>query len=348
VHGGSSGTDSSTGRTWTFLRIPLPFGGERDGVWKVEVFRPGGGEFPPPPVDVRFFVNVIAGGGPRMERMTLAKTRYYTGDVINPLVALKYRDGTFPPHAKMQVTVTKPKGSLGNILSAAKLRAPAALDADTIPARQATLLALESESGRPAVDYIESTHDLFDDAAHEDGTFEEDGIFGNPLKDILTVEGNYTFHFKASYGEGCVATRELLWSLHVDAAVDPGRTGITSTFGAVRPDGRREVTITLVPRDPYGNHVGPGRLDVLTVTGAPGTLVTPPLVDNGDGSYSVPGTWDPSVGQPPGVVLGQPDRPPVVVLEPKSAAQKECAQWKTLCWVFFILMLVLFFLWLFK
>jgi V8-like Glu-specific endopeptidase len=348
VHGGSSGTDTSTGRTWMFLRVPLPFGGERDGVWKVEVFRPGGGEFPPPAVEVRFFVNVIAAGGPRMERMPLGKNRYYTGDAINPLVALKYHDGTFPPDAKVQVTVTKPKGSLGNILSAAKLRAPAALDADTIPARQATLQALETESGRPVVDYIESTHDLFDDAAHEDGTFEEDGIFGNPLKDILTVEGNYTFHFKASYGEGCTANRELLWSLHVDAAVDPGRTGLSSTLGALRPDGRREVTITLVPRDPYGNHVGPGRLDVLTVSGAPGTEVIPPLMDNGDGSYSVPGIWDPSAGQPPGVVIGQPDRPPVVVFEPHTDGRKDCSKWKTLCWIFFFLMLVLLFLWLFK
>jgi hypothetical protein len=203
-------------------------------------------------------------------------------------------------------------------------------------------MALESESGRPVVDYLESTHDLFDDAAHEDGTFEEDGIFGNPLKDLLTVEGNYTFHFKASYGEGCIATRELLYSLHVDAGVDPGRTGISSTFGAVRPDGRREVAITVVPRDPYGNHVGPGRLDVLTVTGAPGTEATSPLVDNGDGSYGLVGIWNPGDGQPPGVVIGQPDRPPVVVFEPKPDGRKDCTQWKALSWILLFLALVLF------
>lgn len=348
VNGGSPGVESSTGKTWTFLRLPLPVGGERDGVWQVEVFRPGGGEFPPPAVDVRFFVNVIASGGPRLEPMMPAKT-FYTGDSINPLVALKYRDGTFPPDAKVQVTVTKPKGSLGNILSEAKLRAPAALDADTIPARQATLMALESESGRPVVDYVESTHDLFDDAAHEDGTFEEDGIFGNPLKDLLTVEGNYTLHFKASYGEGgCTATRELLWSLHVNAGVDPGRTGISTTVGTVRPDGRRDVTITIVPRDPYGNHIGPGRLEELTVTGVPGTEVTPPLTDNGDGSYTVPGIWDPSAGQPPAVVIGQPDRPPVVVTEPKPEGRKDCTKWKALFLLFFFLALVLFLLWVSK
>jgi hypothetical protein len=46
-------------------------------------------------------------------------------------------------------------------------------------------------------------------------------VFGNPLKDLLTVEGNYTFHFEATYGEGCTATRELRWSLHVDVGIDP-------------------------------------------------------------------------------------------------------------------------------
>ena len=30
---GTAGTESSLGRNWTFLRVPLPQGGERDGVW---------------------------------------------------------------------------------------------------------------------------------------------------------------------------------------------------------------------------------------------------------------------------------------------------------------------------
>jgi hypothetical protein len=71
-------------------------------------------------------------------------------------------------------------------------------------------------------------------------------------------------------------------------------------------------------------------------------------MDNGDGSYSVPGIWDPSAGQPPGVVIGLPDRPPVVVFEPHADGRKDCSKWNTRCWIFFFLMLVLLFLWLFK
>lgn len=55
-------------------------------------------------------------------------------------------------------------------------------------------------------------------------------MFGHPLKDFVTVEGNYTFHFEATYGEGCTAKRELRWSLHVDVGIDPGSSSVTTSF----------------------------------------------------------------------------------------------------------------------
>lgn len=85
--------ESSSGRTWTFLRFKLPIGGPRDGLWQVRVLRPGGGsEFPPPTPAMRYFLNVIATGGPLMSRMPDSK-RYYTGDTINPRVIVRYSDG---------------------------------------------------------------------------------------------------------------------------------------------------------------------------------------------------------------------------------------------------------------
>src|SRR4051812_12975000 len=56
VDSSSPGVQSSASRTWTFLRVPLPHAGERDGAWKVTVFRfAGGGEFPAPLPAVRYF-----------------------------------------------------------------------------------------------------------------------------------------------------------------------------------------------------------------------------------------------------------------------------------------------------
>ncbi len=338
IQGGSPGVEQSTGRTWTFLRFVLPHNGERDGLWNIEVFRAGAAsEFPARSIDLHYFVNVIVDGGPRLELMP-SRRKYYTGDTINPLVALKYRNGTSPHHAKVEVEVSRPGASVGNILTKAGLRQPVTLDADTIPARQATLLALEAESGKSALTYTEQTFELFDDPARTNGGFEPAGIFGNPLAELLITEGNYTFHFRATYGEDCTATRELFWTLHVDAGIDPTRTDVNSTAVLTRPDGKRVVKINLVPRDKYGNHLGPGRIDALSINGILGTTPTEQPQDNRDGSYSIMAVWDPAVGPSPGIVISQPDRSPVIVQEPAGDRK-----WKTWCWVLLILVLILLF-----
>ena len=313
ITSGSAGTESATGQTWTFLRIPLPRAGERDGNWAVTVFRPGGGgEFPPPAPALRYFINVVPTGGPRLARLPDDR-RYYTGDPINPLVLLRYRDGTWPDGAKVKLTVSKPDAGAGNILTTEKLGPPVTLDLDTVPARQATLLALERTLGQPLFTYKENSVDLGDGPDSTNGRMEPAGIFGKPLNDELDVEGNYTLHYMATYGEGCMARRELLSSLHVDVGIDPGQTGVTATFGGDNPDGSRDVAVVVTPRDRYGNHLGPGRGDSLTVTGFPGTTLTGPPVDRGDGSYSIPAKWHPASGQQPGLVVGQPGRPPVTL-----------------------------------
>jgi von Willebrand factor type A domain/Trypsin-like peptidase domain len=340
ITSGSAGVEASTGRTWTFLRIPLPYGSERDGAWSVTVFRPGGGEFPPPAPHLRYFINVIPSGGPRFLR-AVDNRRYYTGDVINPLVLLRYNNGGWPTNTTVQVTVTRPKKGAGNILSQSRLGAPVTFQEDTLPARQSTLIALEREAGQPLVNYTQETFDLSDDSENTNGSFEAAALFGKPLKDLLTMEGNYTFHFRATYGQGCIATRELLWSLHVDVGIDPGRTVVNTTVGGTRPDASRDVTIVVIPRDKYDNNLGPGRGDGISVTGGAGTTVTGVVQDNGDGSYTVPATWDPNSGYPPGVVIDQPGHPCVVVQEPPPASTQDHTKWKILFWLALLVALIL-------
>lgn len=351
VHGGSPGVEQATGRTWTFLRFPLAYNGERDGQWKVEVFRPtiiGAVEshvVATRGVDLHYFVNVIVDGGPKLELMPISR-RYYTGDTISPTVALKFRDGTHPHHAKMEVEVSTPAQSVGNILTSSRLREPITIDADTIPARQATLLALEAQTKKPAVDFKQQTFELFDDPASTNGFFEPSGVFGGELKELLTTEGNYTFRFRATYGEGCMATRELFWTLHVNTAIDPSKTDITSTVISDLRDGTRLVKIDFIPRDRYGNHVGPGRLESLSINGTAGTTPKEAPEDNRDGSYSVVATWDPSVSPAPGIVVSQPDRPPAIVQQPAgptlgTGPTTQPQQSNVWFWILLILVLLL-------
>ncbi len=334
VTAASPGVESASSLTWTFLRIPLPRGGERDGTWTVTVSRARvvGAQPAATGPDVHYFVNVVASGGAVLKRMP-DNARYYTGDAINPLVGLQYLQGGLPPNAKVQVTMSRPDASVGNLLSEERLGQPLVVGADTIPARQATLMALEQRTGKPAVHYTRHTFDLFDDTPHTNFP-EAAGVFGNPLKGLLTVEGNYTLHFQATYGDGCTATRELVYSLHVDPGIDPSRTGMTTDVAGGKG------TITVTPRDQYGNNVGPGRGDGLTVTGTPGTTLTGPVRDNGDGSYTAPVSWDQSSGNTPGVVVGQPGRPPVVVRDP-TATEGVGTNWKVLFWILLIVTLLL-------
>ena len=94
------------------------------------------------------------------------------------------------------------------------------------------------------------------------------------------------------------------------------------TQGSPRPDGTREISIVVVPRDRYRNSLGPGRADALEVTGTPGTTLNGPLLDNGDGSYTATGSWTPKSGSDPAIVVGQPGRPSVVLHPPSKPPRK--------------------------
>jgi hypothetical protein len=313
ITGTTVGVERASGRTWTFLRIPLPFGGERDGEWSVRVVRPSGStEFPPPAPALRYFINVIPTGGPKILRPRDRK-RYYTGDHFNPIVMVRYDNGGWPHHTEVEMTITRPDTPAGNVLSQAGLDPPALVDGDAIPSRQATLLAIETSTGNPVVAYTETNIVLSDDSANTRGMFEGHSTYGKEMGELLTVEGNYTFHAKARYGEGCVGMRELKWSIHVNVGIDEDKTTVSSTPLDPGPDGGPCVRITFTPRDKYGNLLGPGRADSFEIEPIPGSTPSGAVVDLGNGSYRVDVCADPDSLDPPGFGIVQPGRPPVVV-----------------------------------
>ncbi|MEJ7828705.1 MAG: hypothetical protein WKF91_10925 [Segetibacter sp.] len=257
------------------------------GTWQVIVHRSGGGgEFPPPQFDLRYFINLVVKGGPVLSFIG-ERRKYYTGDIYNPMMTVKYDSGQFPHDTTIKVTVTRPADSIGNILSRSGLINPSVFDADTIPARQTTLTELDNKAGSPVVKYVNESYNLLNDPANTGGLFEAHGIFGYALKDVLRTEGDYTFHAFATYGHDCISTRELVWSIHVDCGIDSGKTEVQTTVTATLPDGKQMVTVVFTPKDVYGNNFGPGRGGDFTVTGAGGSTFTEPVTDNGNGTYEV-------------------------------------------------------------
>ena len=276
----SPGVGHATGRTWAFLRIKLPYGGERNGAWSVMVSRAGLGAVGA----IDYFVNVIAGGSAKLRRWP-GRDLYFTGEAINPVVQLAGGDTR---GAKVSLTVRRPAASVGNILTKAKKpQPPVAQKGEPIPSLQATMLAIEKSTRKPIVDYTEHRFELSGDPVQTNVTARSAGLHGAVLTDFLNVEGTYTFHAVATYGKGCVSSRELQWSVEVEVGVDQAKSDVKITTGATLPDKKKLIIVVIVPRDAFGNHVGPGRPNAFTVAGMPGTVLTGAVRDNGDGSY----TW---------------------------------------------------------
>lgn len=337
----SPGIEFSNGKTWAFLKLNLPYQGDRDGVWYVIIARTQfGGEFPPPPVDVNYFINITVKGGPVLNLVNNRK-KYFTGNDFKPLVQLVNQDGTTPHGAMIKLSVTRPVSAIGNILSKFGLSSAIEIDTDIIPARQATLQKIESENGKPVIEYAEDVFELYDDGEHHDGAIEPDGIFGNTIKNLFKTEGNYTFRAKATYGHDCEGSRELFWSMYIDSSVDPLRTEINTTVIATLPGGKKRVKITMTPKDIYGNNLGPGRTEDFAITGAAGSIVTGSVKDNHNGTYEVTVVWDPDSGYSPGVVIDHSGSGPVLIAEPCMPEKYGKNKWRLWFYVLLFLLILL-------
>jgi hypothetical protein len=249
----------------------------------------------------------------------------YTGDRLDSLVGLHYRNGTSPP-AEVNLIIKTPTVALGQLVMNAGLLKPAP-SGDAVSGFYATLQSVARNAGGVLpVAPSTITVPLFDDGSHDDGAMEPDGIYNNRLKDLTRVEGTYEFRAVATFGEECTATREAFWSVHVEPAIDPERSDVKVVDVTDQSDGRHG-TLVITPRDPYGNPLGPGRGDHFTVSPIPGVQVTGNVKDLGDGSYGVNVVWDPSVTPTPGVLINQPDRNPAIVTPPdKGRPPKDCSE----------------------
>lgn len=333
-----AGVTIDSARTWWFAKVDLPYQGERAGAWQVRVRRKvvTGGEFEVERMpDLRTFVSIVPSGGPRIRPIPPSR-RLYTGDRFTPKVALLYPNGT-APYAEVEATIEGPGVALGALVAEHGLTRPD-VTGEPVDAFRSTLQAIAAESGgRLPVPLTSTTVKLHDDGVHDDGAMERDGIYGNPLDDVLRFEGTYVLRAVGRYGDGCRGQRETTWSLHVDPGVDPDRTEVALVDDRPSGTGGRVGSIRVTPRDRYGSPLGPGRRGLFEVSAQPASTVDGPVADNGDGSYTIPVRWD--AGGSPGLVVSQPGRPPVVLGPPAGTAMP--APWWCRWWIPWLLALLI-------
>ena len=151
---------------------------------------------------MRYFFLVIPSGGPKL--VNLGGTAHvYTGDHIDPLVALHYGNGT-SPEARVELTVNVPTLALGKLVNDVGLSAPM-ISADAVNAFRATLQYVARQAGgNLPIPTSTLKFPLFDDGFHHDGAMEPDGIYNQRLNNITRAEGTYQFRAVATYGKDVV------------------------------------------------------------------------------------------------------------------------------------------------
>src|SRR4029079_16033721 len=112
--------------------------------------------------------------------------RYYTGDVINPQVMVRYPGGDVVEDAKVTVQSEWPANGTGNVLTGAALGEASVVGGDQLDRRSSTLNQREQAQGGTLIPTATNVYPLFDDGDRDgDYALEPNGIFGDQLVDKL-------------------------------------------------------------------------------------------------------------------------------------------------------------------
>jgi Mg-chelatase subunit ChlD len=218
------------------------------------------------------------------------KRVYRTGEPVGLQVTIQ-EDGKRLP-ADIQVMVRSPREGLGNWL----VKTPVSKQAvekkkrvetgDPLPGHVLKALLIAEDYQRP---FPETPHKmsfaLYDDGTHGDLTA-NDGIYSNLFIDTK-VPGTYTFDIvaKGKNTAGQIFRRQEIIQKHLQVNVKEASTEVKiEGVPPGRPD-VKEYKVTIIPKDPSGNYLGPGHADRISFFVKEATFVGM-VRDNLDGSYS--------------------------------------------------------------
>ncbi len=262
----SKGVSLHEGETFTLITLDEKFLQQPGKVgiipWKIDINAHGleKGQ------QVDYFYSVITDSTLKM-KTGFDKTTYKTGDTITVTAVITEGETGQPLTGLTDVTVsvTRPREGIGNWFALNKISheelqsVPVIIGEEilTLQQRKAMYLARErsgalsilSQSVPPLV------LRLYDDGSHGDKT-RADGIYTNQYTDVIK-EGTYCFRFRAA---GEQLEREKIEQVIVVPGPHPGYSSLDIRWLDTTPDDPPQYLyhVELVPKDPYGNFIGPG------------------------------------------------------------------------------------------
>ncbi|MEU4520009.1 vWA domain-containing protein [Amycolatopsis sp. NPDC024027] len=251
---------------FAWVDVAAMFGGDETAVpateWEIVHRDNGGTALAIPDGDLLVFVDLFVRAD-----IVFDRDRYDTGDDM--VITARLRAGDEPiTEAKVVVELARPSQSLGTFLATNGARyKPGPPNLPDPHAPKAAMLAdllrrHDLPDGlpikRPPSIFADGSAELFDDGAHDDGA-QGDGNFANRFVDT-DMEGTYTWRFTITgvLSDGSEFSRVLTVSKWVGISIDPQTTKVV-VRGLPTPDGSTRTAITVYPRDPKGEFLGPFR-----------------------------------------------------------------------------------------
>lgn len=285
--------ESSTGDTWHFVRVPLPYEDMGPGQWQARAVR-----LDQPGRDQPYFINALVSGPARLDPINL-RLHAYTGQPFWPTVQIKapYRPLDEFDRVDAQVIITRPLQGTGNLLAKYGLGQPAEIQGDQVSARTMRLLALADEFGDEFIPTETLTFPL-NDAGKDGDRFANNHYWSVQLPDFARVEGHYRLSFVFTFSEqGRTFRREVNQSVYVEVAIDPEATEVEVEPLGPGEDGRARTRYQFTPRDSLGNSLDPGRRTLFELV-LSGDVRIEQEDEDGRGAYRAVVSWTKEKGEP--------------------------------------------------
>jgi len=276
---------------YIFYQLDFPLSGDLGGNWEGEwKMKLTGTSQIPAGQKVRFATSAFAEGGAELS-IVLDRLFHLTGDSVLIRAQLtKY--GSPLTGAKIDVYCNVPIVGAGNLLhdgrvSLDDLKKIHVIHGDTVNLIDRKLQILAERAGKEILLRGDESFRLYDDGQHGDSE-PNDGAYANSFRETQ-IPGSYTLRFVASEipaGAGLTTTREWTKSFFNEVNIDSKYSDIYTIQLTKTADGQR-YSVKIVPKDRFGNYLGPGHSVVVTVSYDGRTRQIPlPLTDNIDGTYT--------------------------------------------------------------